>query len=131
MLQKSTITFCWTLYYILQFNNKMNLGKVDATTSPIKHKEKLTTSQSSLVKSGTINIDSCKVDDVVLVVWDQQRENYTIFQQSAYLYFLHTECIEPLGLKPTGNEPRKMYCIAKVTQKEFCHARKVSLVLCL
>lgn len=104
-------------------------GKVDIATSPIKHKEKLTKSQTSLIKDGLIKITSCKAGDVVLVLWDQVHESYMILQESEYMYFLHSDCVEMLGLKSTGEDrPRKLYCLGEVTDKEYCHARKVTQV---
>lgn len=97
---------------------------VDAATSPVKHKG-LTKNQSSLMKPSSVSINSCKLGDLVLVVWNQQHENYTLLQESKYMFFLHSECLEPLGLKPATPEQRKLYCIGEVVDKEYCHARKV------
>lgn len=100
-------------------------GRVDAATSPIRNKEKLTKSQTTLIKSGHLSIETCRVGDSVLVIWNPTYENYTILQQSSSLYFLHADCLEPLGLKRVNNEERKMYCTGEVYDKEYCHARKV------
>lgn len=94
---------------------------MDVATSPVRHKE-----NASKKSAVPISIDTCKVGETVLVVWNPQYEMYTIFQpNSNYMFFLHIDCVEPLGLKPS-NEPRKMCCIGEVTNKEYCHAKKVN-----
>lgn len=101
------------------------IGKIDVATSPVKHKERLTKSQSPL-RPCTVSLNSCNVGELVLVVWNPQHENYTIHQESKYMYFLHSDCMEPLGLTIAGSEQRKPYCIGEVVEKEYCHARKVN-----
>lgn len=83
-------------------------------------------SKSSPLRHYVVSLNSCKVNELVLVVWNPQHENYTIHQESKYMYFLHSDCVETLGLKTTGTEPRKTYCIGQVVEKEYCHARKVN-----
>lgn len=103
----------------------MLLGKVDVGTSPKKHGDTLTKSQTSLVKYGKLSIDSCNKGDYVLVIWDKSHQNYIILQESACQYFLHSDCLELLGLKLLGGGEQKMYCTGEVYQREFCKARKV------
>lgn len=46
----------------------------------------------------------CNIGDAVLVVWDESSGNYIIFQDSTTLYFLHSDCLDTLQLRPpTGN----------------------------
>ncbi|GJQ84975.1 hypothetical protein Trydic_g575 [Trypoxylus dichotomus] len=99
-------------------------GRVDAATSPVRHQEKLTKSQVSLLKSGKFSRSSCVTGDIVLVVWEPAHENYKILQESSTLYFLHSDCLEGLGLKKVENEEQRPYCLGQVTNKEYCHARK-------
>jgi len=40
------------------------------------------------------------VGDAVLVVWDEEHRNYTILQETSTLYFLHSDCLDTLGLRP-------------------------------
>jgi RB1-inducible coiled-coil protein 1 len=71
---------------------------------------------------------SCNTGDIVLVLWDEEMNNYVILQDSSTLYFLHSDCVEALGLSTsasTDEVPRKMYCLAQVVKKEYCFARKV------
>lgn len=73
-----------------------------------------------------ITINSCAKDDVVLVVWNALHEQYTIIQDSSILYFLHAESYNDLKLVTVqpSTYPRLSYCIGKVTDKEYCHAKK-------
>lgn len=107
------------------------IGRVDAATSPVRHQDKLTRSQMSLLKSGKFSLSSCITGDIVLVLWEPTHENYKILQESSTLYFLHSDCLEGLGLKKCENEEQKPYCVGQVTNKEYCHARKVSFpIIC-
>ncbi|XP_018336634.1 RB1-inducible coiled-coil protein 1 isoform X4 [Agrilus planipennis] len=100
-------------------------GKVDVATSPMAKKDKLSKSQMLTGKSGKLNVDSVSFGDTVAIVWDEEHENYVIVQDSESLYFLHSNCIEPLGLAKKG-EKRIAYCFGIVTEKEHCKARKSS-----
>lgn len=99
-------------------------GKCDVATSPT---HKLTRSQTNLIQTGKLNIASCSAGDLVLVVFDFNYKNYTILQASNVLYFLHTDSYEPMGLKhPEPLQTMKLYAMAVVVDKEYCHAKKVN-----
>lgn len=98
----------------------------------------------------------CNVGDPVLVVWDDQKKNYTILQDSDTLHFVHPVSLDLLRLRPasgkfnflsfdsrrrlkvhpltvsyvcssfTDGSPRKLYCPAEVTEKEYCASKRVS-----
>ncbi|XP_063236188.1 RB1-inducible coiled-coil protein 1 [Bacillus rossius redtenbacheri] len=87
-------------------------------------KEKLTRSQTSLVQQGKISIASCNPGDAVLVMWDDEHCNYTIVQDTSTLYFLHSDYVEGLGLKPTPDGFGRRYSSGEVIDKEYCHAKK-------
>lgn len=76
--------------------------------------------------SGGVTINSCTKDDVVLIVWNATHEQYTIIQDSSILYFLHAESYNIMNLVsvPPCAYPKVCYCIGKVTDKEYCHAKK-------
>lgn len=76
--------------------------------------------------SGGITINSCSKDDIVMIVWNNAHEQYTVVQDSSILYFLHAESYNDMKLVtvPPNSYPRVCYCIAKVTDKEYCHAKK-------
>ena len=99
--------------------------KVDAATSPIKYKDKLSRNKSSLSRSGKLSVDSCSSGDIVMVVWDENYQNYVILQDSVNLYFLNTDCIETLGLVKKEDEVRVLRIKGQVINKEYCHAKKV------
>lgn len=76
--------------------------------------------------SGGVTINSCLKDDVVLIVWNCAHEQYTVVQDSSVLYFLHAESYNDMHLVtvPPSSYPKVCYCIGKVTDKEYCHAKK-------
>ncbi|KAF5307853.1 hypothetical protein FQR65_LT06585 [Abscondita terminalis] len=100
-------------------------GKVNTATSPIKEINKLTKSQVSLIKSSKLSIDSCHTGDIVLILWDPLYKNYRIIQESTHLYFLHSDCLESLGLNIKSKDDRKPYYTGEVIEKDYCHAKKV------
>jgi RB1-inducible coiled-coil protein 1 len=73
-----------------------------------------------------IAINSCIKDDTVMVVWNSMYEQYTIVQDSSVLYFLHADSYNDLQLSPVPSNsfPRTCYCIGRVVNKEYCHAKK-------
>lgn len=91
-------------------------------------KEKSKRAKLSAIAHGTggITINSCSKDDVVLIVWNSAHEQYTVVQDSTILYFLHAESYNDMKLVavPPSTYPRVSFCIGKVTDKEYCHAKK-------
>lgn len=81
---------------------------------------------NNLAQNGGVTINSCSKDDVVLVVWNSMYEQYTVVQDSSVLYFLHGESYNDLKLTTVAPNtcPRICFCIGKVTDKEYCHAKK-------
>ncbi|KAL7032072.1 hypothetical protein ACKWTF_007211 [Chironomus riparius] len=82
---------------------------------------------SSLAQGNAgLTINSCSRDDIVLIVWNSVHEQYTIVQDSSILYFLHAESYNELRLSsvPPNTCPRVCYCIGRVLDKEYCHAKK-------
>lgn len=79
---------------------------------------------TKMVQMGIITVTSCSPDDVVLVFWDTAHGNYAIYQESPTLYFLHSDCVDSLSAGMNSNGSRK-WVLAVVTDKEYCHARKV------
>nr|CAD7437975.1 unnamed protein product [Timema bartmani] len=68
---------------------------------------------------------SCNVGDSVLVVWDENHRNYTILQEGNTLYFLHSDSLDTMDLKPgCDGMPRRLYSTGEVINKEYCHAKK-------
>ncbi|XP_076634398.1 autophagy-related 17 isoform X3 [Colletes latitarsis] len=80
---------------------------------------------SKLAAEGRITVTSCNPGDIVFVFWDPIHGNYTLYQESSTFYFLTSDCFAELdlGLNPDGT-PKSIQTIAKVVDKEFCHARR-------
>ncbi|KAG5684501.1 hypothetical protein PVAND_013731 [Polypedilum vanderplanki] len=91
-----------------------------------KEKAKRAKLNSLAQGNGGVTINSCSKDDIVLVVWNSIHEQYTIVQDSSILYFLHAESYNNLSLStvPPNTCPRVCYCIGRVLDKEYCHAKK-------
>nr|CAD7399453.1 unnamed protein product [Timema cristinae] len=67
----------------------------------------------------------CNAGDSVLVVWDENHRNYTILQEGNTLYFLHSDCLETMDLKPgCDSMPTRLYSTGEVINKEYCQAKK-------
>lgn len=97
---------------------------VKSSSSPIS---KLTSSQSQNLLKNSIPLESCTTDDVVLVVWNSTHKQYTIVQESKILYFLHGDSYSGLNLSAPAEGcsfPTVNYCIGRMVEKEYCHARK-------
>ncbi|XP_066254083.1 RB1-inducible coiled-coil protein 1 isoform X2 [Euwallacea similis] len=104
-------------------------GKVNAMTSPLAMSPPMSDMSRSEVTSSSsrqhrLNIDTCKAGDVVLLLWDQTHENFKVLQESRYTYFLHSDCLDKLGLNITEGKPNKMYCTGEVADKEYCQTKK-------
>ncbi|KAH9363475.1 hypothetical protein HPB48_005992 [Haemaphysalis longicornis] len=66
----------------------------------------------------------CNPGDVVLLCFDENHQNYVVFLLGPSLHFLHTDCLDVLGLKTAPGTVRKGWVLAEVIDKEFCQARK-------
>lgn len=71
-----------------------------------------------------VSILSCQPGDVVLLCYDEGHQNYVLFVLGPNLHFLHTDCLDTLGLKTAPGTVRKGWVLAEVVEKEFCQARK-------
>ncbi|KAL1494677.1 hypothetical protein ABEB36_010242 [Hypothenemus hampei] len=104
-----------------------NEGKLDVSTSPLLLSPPTTDlSKSEIISSkpARLNIDSCKIGDVVLLLWDEFHTNFKVLQESRHTYFLHSDCLEKLGLTIVEGKPNKNYCTGEVVDKEYCQTRK-------
>ncbi|XP_054281872.1 RB1-inducible coiled-coil protein 1 isoform X3 [Macrosteles quadrilineatus] len=105
-------------------------GLRDAATSPdpvrkTQIKDKLTKSTTSLIQQGKVSVGSCNIGETVLVVWDDSYQSYMILQESSTLYFLHPDSLGAMSLMCSlDGSPRRIYSVAEVVEKEYCHARK-------
>ncbi|OCT74723.1 RB1-inducible coiled-coil protein 1 [Xenopus laevis] len=74
--------------------------------------------------SEKIAIRDFQVGDLVLIILDERHDNYVLFTVSPTLYFLHSESLSSLDLKPASGSSRKPWVLGKVMEKEYCQAKK-------
>ncbi|XP_033736937.1 RB1-inducible coiled-coil protein 1-like [Pecten maximus] len=83
----------------------------------------MTASTRSVVQD-KVSITSCSVGDLVLFCLDERHDQYVVFTIGTTLHFLHTDCLESLGLRTNPGETRKSWVLAEITEKEYCQAKK-------
>uniref|UniRef100_A0A671NRK1 RB1-inducible coiled-coil protein 1 n=1 Tax=Sinocyclocheilus anshuiensis TaxID=1608454 RepID=A0A671NRK1_9TELE len=71
-----------------------------------------------------VNIFYFQVGDLVLIILDERHDNYVLFTVGPTLYFLHSESLTSLDLKPATGETRRPWVLGKVMEKEYCQAKK-------
>lgn len=74
--------------------------------------------------SEKIAIRDFQVGDLVLIILDDRHDNYVLFTVSPTLYFLHSESLAVLDLKPASGASRRPWVLGKVMEKEYCQAKK-------
>ncbi|XP_066434179.1 RB1-inducible coiled-coil protein 1 isoform X2 [Eleutherodactylus coqui] len=74
--------------------------------------------------SEKIAIREFQVGDLVLIILDERHDNYVLFTVSPTLYFLHSESLSALDLKPASGSSRRPWVLGKVIEKEYCQAKK-------
>ncbi|NXJ85025.1 RBCC1 protein, partial [Trogon melanurus] len=77
--------------------------------------------------SEKIAIRDFQVGDLVLIILDERHDNYVLFTVSPTLYFLHSESLAALDLKPgecVSGASRRPWVLGKVMEKEYCQAKK-------
>uniref|UniRef100_A0A8C8G3V5 RB1-inducible coiled-coil protein 1 n=1 Tax=Oncorhynchus tshawytscha TaxID=74940 RepID=A0A8C8G3V5_ONCTS len=65
-----------------------------------------------------------RVGDLVLIILDERHDNYVLFTVGPTLYFLHSESLTALDLKPASGASRRPWVLGKVMEKEYCQAKK-------
>ncbi|XP_069710193.1 RB1-inducible coiled-coil protein 1 isoform X3 [Phaenicophaeus curvirostris] len=91
--------------------------------------ERMSQSMSSVSSrhSEKIAIRDFQVGDLVLIILDERHDNYVLFTVSPTLYFLHSESLAALDLKPgecASGASRRPWVLGKVMEKEYCQAKK-------
>ncbi|XP_010781664.1 RB1-inducible coiled-coil protein 1 isoform X1 [Notothenia coriiceps] len=74
--------------------------------------------------SDKIAIRDFQVGDLVLIILDERHDNYVLFTVGPTLYFLHSESLTALDLKPASGTTRRPWVLGKVMEKEYCQAKK-------
>ena len=91
------------------------------------------------LKSGKISVTSVDKGDIVMVVWNEEHNNYVIFTEpnaGLLMHFIHSDSLSSLGLTPAHsvstsngsstcqNSSRKLFSTGEVIDKEYCQAKK-------
>ena len=90
------------------------------------------------LKSGKISVTSVDKGDIVMVVWNEEHNNYVIYTEPAaglIMHFIHSDSLSSLGLSPSSsltgsngnsshNSSRKLFSTGEVVDKEYCQAKK-------
>ncbi|CAC5407515.1 RB1CC1 [Mytilus coruscus] len=110
--------------------------KISLLEEEVKHKEEeiskmelklseitMTASTRSVVQD-KVSITSCSTGDLALFCLDERHDQYVVFTIGSTLHFLHSDCIESLGLQANPSENRKSWVLAEITDKEYCQAKK-------
>ena len=113
------------------------MGSSVMTVPPESTPSNMTTSVSNKLKSGKISVTSVDKGDTVMVVWNEEHNNYAIYTEPSaglIMHFLHSESLTSLGLThcvPTknntedaNNTSRKLFATGEVIDKEYCQAKK-------
>uniref|UniRef100_A0A8C7E643 RB1-inducible coiled-coil protein 1 n=1 Tax=Naja naja TaxID=35670 RepID=A0A8C7E643_NAJNA len=102
-------------------------GKIDSTLETSMMTMSQSMSSVSLRHSEKIAIRDFQVGDLVLIILDERHDNYVLFTVSPTLYFLHSESLAALDLKPgecASGTSRRPWVLGKVMEKEYCQAKK-------
>ncbi|GAB1600083.1 RB1-inducible coiled-coil protein 1-like isoform X1 [Argonauta hians] len=77
---------------------------------------------ASLFDQDKVSITSFQTGDLVLLCLDEEHGHYVVFTVGNILHFLHTDCLENLGLRLSA--PREPWVLGIITEKEYCIAKK-------
>uniref|UniRef100_A0A3B3Y4H3 RB1-inducible coiled-coil protein 1 n=1 Tax=Poecilia mexicana TaxID=48701 RepID=A0A3B3Y4H3_9TELE len=97
-----------------------------ASVTAFRDDEHMSQSMSSVSSrhSDKIAIRDFQVGDLVLIILDERHDNYVLFTVGPTLYFLHSESLTALDLKPASGTSRRPWVLGKVMEKEYCQAKK-------
>ena len=105
-------------------------------TVPSESSQNMTKSVSHKLKSGKISVTSVDKGDTVMVVWNEEHNNYVIYTEplaGLIMHFLHADSLASLGLTPSNSiasnggdnhSSRKLFSTGEVIDKEYCQAKK-------
>ena len=99
----------------------------------------MTKSVCNKLKSGKISVTSVDKGDTVMVVWNEDHNNYAIYTEPSAgltLHFLHSDSLASIGLTQSTSatniagvsnntsSSRKLFATGEVIDKEYCQAKK-------
>ncbi|XP_069127749.1 RB1-inducible coiled-coil protein 1-like isoform X2 [Argopecten irradians] len=109
---------------INELEEAVKLKEDEVTSLQQKLSEISMTASTRSVVQDKVSITSCSVGDLVLFCLDERHDQYVVFTIGTTLHFLHTDCLESLGLRTNPGETRKSWVLAEITEKEYCQAKK-------
>ncbi|GFR67153.1 Ras-specific guanine nucleotide-releasing factor 2 [Elysia marginata] len=121
---------CTAASFILMEGDQQGKAVGGAQTDPqiVKSKDqKIAHLEKKLkdVSTDKVSIRGCDKGDIVLLCLDESHDQYVVFTVLTYLHFLHSDSLEPLGLRfGADGRCRKSWILAEVVEKEFCLAKK-------
>ena len=93
------------------------------------------------LKSGKISVTSVDKGDIVMVVWNEEHNNYVIYTEPAaglIMHFIHSDSLFSLGLSPAGSvtgsngnsshsSSRKLFSTGEVVDKEYLNKHDICI----
>eukprot|EP00794_Sanderia_malayensis_P007700 gene7700-8537_t len=73
-----------------------------------------------------ISFKQLKVNDLVLLCYDEHRSNYVVLSSEETKYFLHPDSLEAMQMKSGGVTQKREWFLAYITNQEYCIAKKVN-----
>nr|XP_006819577.1 PREDICTED: RB1-inducible coiled-coil protein 1-like [Saccoglossus kowalevskii] len=80
--------------------------------------------KAASIKADKVTIKDFSIGDIVLVCFDEYRDNYVVFTMGPTLYFIHSDSVSGLKLIQQPGQERKLWVLAQITDKEYCQAKK-------
>merc|ERR1711962_981532 len=89
-----------------KLTNSMQCSIVPQTEENLKQlqeenrqlKDQLSKSMTSLISTGKVSVMSADKGEIVLLIWSDVHNNYSVYHEGNIMHFLHTESIEEMGL---------------------------------
>lgn len=96
----------------------------DERIEKLQHKVMELSMSASVLEQDKVSITSFQSGDLVLLCLDEEHGHYVVFTVGNTLHFLHTDCLDNLGLRPGPSTPREPWVLGVITDKEYCIAKK-------
>lgn len=96
----------------------------DDRIQKLQHKVMELSMSASVLEQDKVSITSFQAGDLVLLCLDEEHGHYVVFTVGNTLHFLHTDCLDNLGLRSGPSIPREPWVLGVITDKEYCIAKK-------